>query len=60
LGGFKEDITITDASGRLRKLGVKVVSPQQWQVSMGQLPPGLYILNLEREGKKQAFKLIKE
>jgi Zn-dependent metalloprotease len=60
LGGFKEDITITDASGRLRKLGVKVVSPQQWQVSMGQLPPGLYILNLEREGKKQALKLIKE
>lgn len=60
LTGFKEWVSVTDVSGRPKKLGVKVLSGEQWVVPMGQLTPGMYILNLEKEGKKVTFKLIKE
>lgn len=51
-------IRIYDAMGRLHWSGVSNGAPDQ-QISLGNWPPGLYLLQLEEEGRRYTVKFVK-
>lgn len=51
---------MADVSGNIITLDAQARSAERWQLDTKALAPGIYILNLEKGGRKVTYKVLKE